>query len=126
MGRFWLGVGLLVLFLVLGLWVSTAMGSTHQTIANTLEAAADAALRGNPEAAFDLAKQAQDMWQSRRHAVATIADHAPMDEIDGLFSQLKVYGQFAREAELAAHCARIAKLICAIGDAHALNWWNLL
>ena len=46
MGRFWLGIGILVVFLVLGLGISSAMDDVHLAIADTLDAAAEQALSG--------------------------------------------------------------------------------
>ena len=126
MGRFWLGIGLLVLFLVLGLWVTHAMDGVHQTISQTLDEAAQQTLSGDLETGISLAQQAQNDWDSHWHGTASIADHAPMDEIDGLFAQLKVYGQTGQAADFAAYCARLAKLVTAVGEAHGLSWWNLL
>ena len=126
MGRFCFGIGLLVIFLVLGLWVSFSTGSVHQAIARTLDEAAAQTLSGDMEAGLALAQQAQDDWDAHWQKTASIADHGPMDEIDGLFAQLKLYGQTAQTADFAAYCARLAKLITAVGEAHGLTWWNLL
>ena len=126
MGRFSLGIGLLALFLILGLWVSFSMGSVHENIAQTLDEAAARSLAGDLDTARSLSQQAQTDWDNRWHGVASVADHAPMDEIDSLFAQLEVYGKAAQTADIAAYCARLATLVTAVGEAHALNWWNLL
>lgn len=126
MSRFWLGIGLLVLFLAMGLWISFSVDSIHQTIAETLDQAAAQTLSGDPEAGLALARQARSDWETRWRETASIADHAPMDEIDGLFAQLEIYGQTDNHADFAAYCSRLAKLVTAVGEAHTLNWWNLL
>lgn len=126
MSRFWLGIGLLVLFLVLGLWIGNTTNNANQTVAQTLDQAAAQTLQGDPETGVALAKQAHSQWDDSWHGTASVADHAPMDEIDGLFAQLEMYGETKQYADFAAYCARLAKLVTAVGEAHVLNWWNLL
>ena len=72
------------------------------------------------------AQQAQEKWQQQWHSVAALADHAPMDEIDGLFAQMETYSKAGAAVDAAACCARLSKLVAAVGEAHSLNWWNLL
>lgn len=126
MGRFWLGIGLLLFFLGLGLWVARSTIQTCDTIAQTLTQAAETSLSGNLEEGKALALTAHRTWDAKWHGVASVADHSPMDEIDGLFGQLFVYGQGELPVEFAACCARLSRLICAVGEAHSLTWWNLL
>lgn len=126
MGRFWLGIGILVLFLVLGLWVAHTMDDVHLAIGQMLDQAAEQSLDGDLEAGFLLAQQARSHWQAHWHGTASVADHAPMDEIDGLFAQLDAYRQSERPSDFAAYCARLSALIVAVGEAHSLTWWNLL
>lgn len=126
MARFWLGIFLLIAFLVLGLWVSYSMDVIHQTISDTLQNASRLALSGNSEAAAGLVRNARTDWEKCWHRTASVADHAPMDEIDGLFAQLPVYQDAQQLNELAAVCARLSQLVAAVGEAHKLTWWNFL
>ena len=126
MGRFWIGILLLVIFLVLGIWISCFMDATHQTISDTLLQASAQALQGNEADAAALAAQAKATWDANWHTIAAAADHAPMDEIDGLFSQLSVFSNAGRIGDFAACCARLSKLVAAMGEAHKLTWWNFL
>ncbi len=126
MGRFWLGIGILVLFLVLGFWTGHTMDDVHQTISQTLENAATKSLSGDLTEGIALAQQAQSQWQSHWHGTASVADHAPMDEIDGLFAQLETYGKAGLTETFAAYCARLSQLVSAMGEAHSFTWWNLL
>lgn len=126
MGRFWLGIGILVVFLVLGFWVTYAMDNVHSEISQTLEKAATQTLSGDLTEGITLVQQAKDRWQSHWHGTASVADHAPMDEIDGLFAQLEAYGQAGLSADFATYCARLSNLVAAVGEAHSLTWWNLL
>ena len=126
MGRFWLGIGILVVFLVLGFWVTYAMDNVHSEISKTLDDAVAQTLGGDLTEGIALARQAKDRWQSHWRGTASVADHAPMDEIDGLFAQLETYGQAGLSGEFAAYCARLSNLVIAVGEAHSLTWWNLL
>ncbi len=126
MGRFWLGVGLLLLFLALGIWVTYSMDTLHQPLSDTLQQAAEKSLSGDLEAGIALAQQARKIWEAHWHRSATFADHAPMDEIDGLFAQMEIYARAGKAVDFAAYCARLSNLIAAMGEAHSPNWWNLL
>ena len=126
MGRFWIGVVLLILLLALGLWVMHVMDDSQQEIAGMLETASQQSLQNGVAAGSPLARTAKQKWENRWRKVASVADHAPMDEIDSLFARLEVYAACGDRVEFAACCKRVAKLIEAVGEAHSLNWWNLL
>lgn len=126
MGKLWLGVGILVLFLVLGLWTNHAMNDIHMGIADTLDTAAEEALSGNLAAGRKTAEKAKASWDAHWHSSAAVADHAPMDEIDGLLSQLESYGRADQPGDFAACCSRLSLLVQAMCEAHSLTWWNLL
>lgn len=126
MGRFWLGVGILLVFLALGLWIAGSMDGIHQQICATLDQAAQHIVSGDLDTGIALVRQAQECWQHNWHGIAAVADHEPMDEIDSLFAQLELYGTVGQQVEFAAYCTRLSQLISAMGDAHTLTWWNLL
>ena len=124
--RFWLGVGLLALVLVLGLWVMFGMARIHEPVSDTLDQAAREALDGDWDGGVALAKQAKATWEDTWHGTAVAADHSPMDEIDGLFAELEVYAQAQERTDFAACCAHLSALTRSMSDAHSLTWWNLL
>lgn len=124
--RFWYGLGILVVFLAGGLWAAWGMETMHRPVTRQLEQAAQVALDGDLHRGNLLAEQAEKIWQTRRGLTAAMADHAPMEEIDSLFAQVKMYAKNGNTAEFAAYCSRIAKLVEAVGEAHGLNWQNLL
>ena len=126
MGRFWLGIGILAVFLGLGRYVAAAADETHQQISGILEEAAGQTLAGDLESGLALAQQAHNRWQSTWHSTAAVADHAPMDEIDGIFAQAFTFGKGGKAKDFAACCARLSGLVAAVGEAHSLSWWNLL
>lgn len=126
MGRFWLGIGILAAFLGLSLYVAAAADETNQQISGILEQAAQDALAGDLDKAVTLAQQAQTQWQKNWHSTAAVADHAPMDEIDGIFNQTFAFAAAGSAQDFAACCARLSGLVAAVGEAHSLSWWNLL
>lgn len=126
MSRFWLGVGLLVVFLALGIGAAAVLDGVHQPIAQSLEAAAEQSLSGDLEGGAILARQAQDSWQRYWRGTAAVSSHGPMEEIDSLFAQLPVYARENHRADFAACCVRLASLIRAIADAQSFQWWNLM
>lgn len=126
MARFWIGIGLLAVFLTLGIWVTVAMEDIHEPLAQLLNEAAEEALEGDMEDAAELADQAHRRWEHYRKGTASVADHMPMDEIDGLFAQVQTFARAGRAEDFAAGCARLAKLVGAMSEAHGLGWWNLL
>ena len=126
MKRCWFGLGLLVFLLVGGLLVTGAMTKNHEALSARLSRAATAAAAedwAGAEAHFHAARQA---WERDWHFSAAFADHEPMEDIDGLFAEAEVYLQSQDPEAMAAICAQLARLTEAMGEAHALNWWNLL
>lgn len=126
MARFYLGVFLLLFFLILGLWVGNTLENIHTEIADTLTTAANVALSGDLTEAEKLALSAKKEWEKSWHGSATVADHEPMDEIDGLLAQLSCFARTGNVSDFAAGCTRCSLLVQAISEAHSLTWWNLL
>lgn len=126
MARLYLGIGLLVALLVLGLWVAGSMDDLHSPIVKNLEQAAQLCLSGDFKEGAKLAQKAHGRWAGNWRRIAAVSDHTPMDEIDGLFAQAEFYAQSGNATEFAAHCARLAQRIEAVSDAQRLTWWNLL
>ena len=126
MARFWLGVILLIALLVAGLWIAGATGSSQENIAGILEQAQEKILAGELAAGNALVQEALSLWQKSWHGTASVVDHAPMDEVDGLFAQLQAYSAAGQTHHMAAYCARLSLLIEAIGESQSLTWWNLL
>ena len=124
--RFWYGLGILAVFLALGLWAAWGMEKIHRPVTDLLEQAAQAALSGDLTKGAVLAEQAESIWQQHRGLTAAMADHGPMEDIDSLFSQLRIYAEFGSTVEFSAYCSRIAKLVEAVSEAHGLTWQNLL
>ncbi len=126
MKRGWIGAGLLAVLLVISLLVTGSMGRTYQKIAEELESAARAAGAGQWVAAAEDAVDAYKDWQDRWHFSAAFADHEPMEQIDSQFAQLWPYLAARDVISFSAACRGLARQVEAVGDAHGLDWWNLL
>ncbi|MBO5953893.1 MAG: DUF4363 family protein [Oscillospiraceae bacterium] len=126
MRRLWLGVGLLLALLVLGVYTASGMQQIHSPVSKDLHRAAQAALDENWQEAEEFSKQAQSAWSRYWRITAAVADHEPMEEIDSLFAELKIYVREQEAEHFAACCANLSTLTRAMGEAHTINWWNLL
>ena len=126
MARGWLGAGILVLFLVLGVVTGVLMNNTHSPTEKLLEQAAEKTLSGEFENAVPLAMAAKSRWERQRKGTATVADHSPMDDVDSLFAEMEIYARTEEEPHFAACCAELARRVRAVTDAHAFSWWNVL
>ena len=126
MKRGWLGAGILLVFLVLGLVVSALAAKAHEPTSDLLKQAAEKTLAGDFETGITLGMEAQKRWQSQWNGTASIADHSPMDEVDALFAEMEIYARSGEEPHFAACCKELAQRLEAIADAHKFSWWNVL
>lgn len=126
MNRLWLGVGLLILFLILGITTAFLLQNTQQPIVQALEEAAALSLTGDLAGGASKAQDALTHWQKNWRGIAAVSIHGPMEEIDSLFAQLPALSAAGQAGDFSACCARLACLAEAIGDAQSFSWWNLL
>ena len=126
MKRLWIGAALLLLVLAVGICLTAVFDSLHGSLAQQLTQAADAAQADNWEAAHALAQEADGQWQRLRNFTAAVADHEPLEEMDSLLRQLKVYETARDGVNFAAVCAQLSSLAEAIAQSQAITWWNLL
>ena len=124
MKRLWIGVGLLVTLLILGILVTCYTDSVQNRIADTVKQAAAQAEIGQWEKAAGTLHQAKALWH--HHLTAAVVDHEPMEEAESLFAQLEVHLKFRESAAFSACCAALQATARAIGEAHSINWWTLL
>ena len=126
MKRIWIGIVLLAVLLAAGFWLSGFMKEAHLPAAQDLQRAGELALEEQWGPAQAFAKRGQDLWKKKWPVTAAIADHEPMDEIDALFAQLKIYAAAKEELAYSATCAHLASLLEAMSHSHSCNWWNLM
>ena len=126
MKRLWIGVGLLVGIVLVGMWTTGKLNRIHIAIAEELLQSAQAAQAGNWVDADAAAENAAQGWQESWHFSAALADHTVLDEIDGLFAQAEIYRKNRSTVDYAAVCARLAQHVQALQEGHRISWWNLL
>lgn len=126
MKRCWFGVGLLAVLLAVSLGVTWGMGRIHRPIAAELNQAAECAELGDWANAEAFSRRAEESWEKWEHFRACFADHTPTEEVGAELAAMAQNRQERETAEFAASCARAAKMVQAVGDAHGLYWWNLL
>lgn len=126
MARGWLGVGLLALFLALGIVTMGLMDNAHLPTGDLLEQAAELALRGDMEQGVALGQEAKNRWERQWQATAVVADHSPMDDVDALFAEMEIYAKAGEAPHFAACCKELVKRVQAVAEAHRFSWWNIL
>lgn len=124
--RFYIGMAILLVLLVLGIGVSTGMKAIHAPVEELLEQAATLALQQDLEGAVSLAHEAYAKWVEVHSFTASLADHTPMDDTDTLFQEMLIYGQTQELPHFAACCRELAVMVEAMYDAHAFSLKNLL
>ena len=126
MRQLWTGIGILFLIFILGIYSGIGIENACQPITELLDQAGNVVIRENPEASAMLIHSANLLWQHSWSKIALVADHTPMDEIDGLFAQTAAYAQAEDWTCVFANCKRLSALIHAIAEAHQLTPWNII
>ena len=121
-----IGIAVLLTLLVLGVFTMMCMERIHSDLSRQVAEAARLALAGQGEKAAFLAKDAGKRWEQTYGFTAAVADHSPMDEIDGLFREAEIYGEAGELPNLAACCARLSFALKAMYDAHSFHLRNIL
>lgn len=125
MKRLWIGIGLLAVILLAGILVPQYLEYAHEPIMDDLSRASELAMEEEWDRAVYLARRAEEKWQKKRPVTASLADHEPMDEIDGMFAQLDIYARAEDAAAFSATCVYLVSAMDALKDYHALNFQNL-
>lgn len=125
MKQLWAGILVLAFLLAAGIGAAAAMAHIHRDLSAKLETAA-AKSQTDWARATALAESAKASWEQHRYWVAALADHEPLEEISGLFSQLALCQSLGNREEFAALCLRIADICDKLSESHSPYWWNLL
>ena len=126
MSRTWIGAAVLVLMLVGGILFGGEMDRRNGELAEQLEEAARQAVAGNLTGAIELTEDIRVRWEEGWNFCAALTDHEPLEQIDGGFARLELYGAVGNAQEFAVTCVELAKQVESIGDAHGAQWWNIL
>ena len=121
--RVWIGVGILLGLLAVGVLVMQVTERQLGQVSETLQQASEAL---DWESAVMLSKAAQQEWKAKWHLMAAISDHTDMEMVDSVFAQLKVYRSRRDENAHAAACAQLSEAVRDLKENHRLTWWNLL
>lgn len=126
MTRTWIGVGILVLLLGIGIFFTFYTANTQDQVAQILAESRDAAAVGQWEKAAGKCYQARTFWKKHQKITATVVDHEPMEEAEALFAQLEVYLKAQDPVGYCSCCAALEVFTRAIGESHSVSWWSFL
>ena len=126
MKRSWMGAALLAGLLLLGLLSTWGMERCHAPLARALDQAGELALAERWEEAESYVNYTKEKWERNWGFAASLADHEPMERINGLYAQLEISGKERDPLVYAMLCAQLKEEMEAMGEAHSLKWWNLL
>ena len=126
MGRLWIGIGILVILLAMGIGLLLGSGVFFEDLSQDLEQAGELALAGNWQAAGEKAEKSREKWEQYHRFWASFTDHEPVEQMQALFSQLELYRARQLEVDFAAVCRNLVHVAEAIDESHSLRWWSVL
>lgn len=126
MSRLWIGIGILVILLAMGIGLLWGSWTFFEELSQEVEQAGELALAGNWAAAGEKASQSKARWEQWRKFWSSFTDHEPMEQMEALFSQLELYEKQKLEVDFAAVCRNLAHTAEAIDESHSLKWWSVL
>lgn len=120
------GLGLLLMLLILGVLSTWTMLRSTEPITESIRQAGAAGFQEDWPVAESKMREAKHQWEEKFPLCASLTDHEPMENINGLFAQLEVYADSRDARNFAAVCAQLGKDLEAMGEAHSFKWWNVL
>lgn len=126
MGRLWIGVGILVLIMGLGIGMLVASQVFYGDFSDELKSAGELVLQENWIQATAKAENCRKNWERYHRFWAAFTDHEPVEEMTSLFARLEIYAQKRLPVEYATVCYQLAHQAKAIDESHSLKWWALL
>lgn len=124
--KFYLGICLLVGVLAGCLLIGKSVSNIEDPVARQVNTATQEAETGDLQKAVAALKKAKSLWEDHREALASVSNHAPMDDIDTLITETLSYGAEGLREEFLAGCRQLSLLLKSIVTDHQLTWWNLL
>lgn len=121
-----LGMGLLALLLMSGLLSAWYLSRQPDEMASAMEDSTWLVLSGQWENAKELAVSVRQDWEKNWRFRAAFADHTHLDEINGLFREMTIYGAAGEQTEFARICALLSEKLEALASSARLSWWNVL
>ena len=126
MKQVWVGIGLLAALLLGGIWVGKSLEQAHSKQILDLSHASDAARDENWTRAEAYLTRVTKEWESQRGLQAALHRHDPLEQIDGLFAQLKAQLNCRDREGFCANCALLEKCLENLPQSHCFRWRNLL
>ena len=126
MNKLWIGIGLLIFLLVLGIGLLWGSSVFFGDFSESMEEAGDMALAGNWFASGQKMEQTQKKWERYCHFWASFTDHEPVEQVQVLFAQLELYQKQQLQTEFASACRALSHVAQAIQETHGLKWWSVL
>ena len=126
MNRLWIGIGVLVLLLAMGVSLLAVSLNFHEDFSHDLKSAGHSAMAGNWADAEKQLAQGREKWQAYQQFWAASTDHEPVEQVQQLFSQLELFQNRRMDVEFASACFALVELSEVINEAHSLRWWSIL
>ena len=126
MNRLWIGIGVLVLLLAMGVSFLVVSLNFHEDFSHNLKAAGRSAMAGNWADAEKKLAHSKEKWQAYQQFWAASTDHEPVEQVQQLFSQVELFQIRRMDVEFASACYALAELSEVINEAHNLRWWSVL
>lgn len=126
MKHFYLGLGILMIILALGIIALGLIDRDLGKTADALERAFEASCQGDYDAAQTWAKSARQDWERGYGLTASLVDHAPLDEVNRIFFQMEASCAFGKWDEFARACRELMSLIGGIADREKPLYYNIL
>lgn len=126
MNRLWIGIGLLVIILAMGIGLLWGSAVFFDDFSEEMEQAGKLVMAGNWAEAEKKVAHSRAQWEQWRFFWSSFTDHEPMEQMQNLFSQMDVYRQRQLEVDFAAVCANLSNVAEAIRESHGLKWWSIL
>lgn len=126
MRRLWIGLGLLLGLLAIGLGLLVFSEGFFREFSANLEEAARLSMAEDWPAAVEKAEKSRAMWQRYYRFFSATTDHEPIEEVQELFARLELYSRERIAVDFSAVCRSLSKLAEAINESHNLRWWSIL
>lgn len=121
MGRFRIGVGILLVLLAIAIGAQIGMKAVQKPVKQALVEAMAAAELEDYAQAGEKAAEAFTKWRRSRTFCAALCDHEFMEDIEGNLAMLTVWAKEEEKADFCALCAGTILRVEAIENAHRLN-----
>ena len=126
MKQLWYGTALLIFLFAAGLFLGNHLENAWAQPIRDLGRAADAAMEENWARADAHLTRAEKEWEEKRNRSAMIYRQDALEQIDGLFAQLRAELACRSREGFCANCAILAKYLENLPQSHSFHWQNLL